>query len=605
MKISTLFLFVYKFFQEYTQYRSRVRTWYVEKLRKFGQFFYVIFGSMSLFILTLEFGFYYPESWRPILETSIQLVILYFIAYEILHLIFTEKNYLLYIKIHRIEIVILFLLVLEFFLRESISQILATYRISGNEATLYFLSFNQVLFLFSHFAHFIRQRTIYTSKKLNHSIVFVGSFAVIILLGFVFLQFPKSMNGNLRSIDIFFTTVSATCVTGLSTLDISSSFTISGQLILLLLIQVGGLGLMTLTSYFSIVLAGQIRVSDQLLVKDLFSEDSISRAKSILRNITLQTIFLESVGACFLFFSLPEGFSDDMAYKIYFSIFHAISAFCNAGFSLLPTGMDTEGFRNSWSFLGTLMMLIMLGGIGFPVLVQIRSALFFKKGKPFRWSIATLLAIYTTSFLLLVGTISFFSIESNGSLQNQSISEKVLSSIFFSVTTRTAGFNNLDMSLLSTPILFLSFFLMWVGASPISTGGGIKTTTFALSFLNILNEIRGKEKMEWKGRTIAQASIARASATVVLSLFVIFTAIFTLLFTEKAEFLQICFEVVSAFGTVGLSLNLTPHLTDYGKVIICIVMFVGRVGILSLLIAFTRKTKNLSYQYPNEYVVVG
>ncbi|MGE8720512.1 TrkH family potassium uptake protein [Leptospira terpstrae] len=605
MKFKRLLIFLHRFFLYLQLLRFEIRKFYMEHLRFIGRALYILFGFLSVAILLLDFGFYYPEEWKSYVTFSIRSLVTFFILYESIHLVFTNKRWREYVSLHKIELIILSMLGLEFIYEKNIVAILKSYHISGDDTTLIFLSANQVLFLFSNLAHFYRLSRNHDSKKLNPSIVFVSSFAFIILLGVCLLHFPKSTNGTVRSIDIIFTTISATCVTGLSTVDLGTQFTLTGQLVVLLLIQVGGLGLMTLTSFFSIFLAGKVSVSDTMMIKDLLSEETMGRAKEILKQITLQTLFIESVGALLLFYSFPENFPIALSEKIYYSIFHSISAFCNAGFSLMPNGLATEAFKHSEGFLSVIMFLIILGGLGFPVLFQIRTRLFNPFDFKFRWSVTSKLVFWTTGFLLLFGWISYYFLEGNSSLKGLTTAEQIFHSLFYSVTTRTAGFNTLDLNQMGFPITFISFFLMWVGASPVSTGGGIKTTTFAISLLNITNQIRGKERMEIDHRTIANSSIARASATIVLSLFVIFTAIFCLLLTENANFIDLCYEVVSAFGTVGLTRSLTPHLSDYGKIIICSVMFVGRVGILTLLVALSKKVDHISYEYPKEYVVVG
>lgn len=577
----------------------------MDYLRPTGRLLYIFFGFLSVTILILDFGFYYPDEWKPYVTICIRTLVSFFICYESFHLLFTNKKWKEYLKLHKIELIILIMLGLEIIYEKNIVEVLKSYHISGEDTTLIFLSANQFLFLFSNLAHFFRLSRNHDSKKLNPSIVFVSSFAFIILLGICFLHFPKSTIGSVKSIDLVFTTISATCVTGLSTIDISTQFSLTGQLVILLLIQVGGLGLMTLTSFFSIFLTGKVSVSDTMMIKDLLSEETMGRAKEILKQITLQTLIIEFIGAILLFNSFPKNYPIELSKKIYYSIFHSISAFCNAGFSLLPNGLNTEAFQRSEGFLSVIMFLIVMGGLGFPVLFQMRSRLSNPLDYKFRWSVTSKLVFWTTGCLLLFGWISYYYLEQDNSLKGLTTSEQIFHSLFYSVTTRTAGFNTLELGQMGLPITFISFFLMWVGASPVSTGGGIKTTTFAISLLNITNEIRGKDRMEIDHRTIANSSIARASATIVLSLFVIFTAIFCLLLTENANFIDLCFEVVSAFGTVGLTRGLTPHLSDYGKIIICTVMFVGRVGILTLLVALSKKVDRISYEYPKEYVVVG
>ncbi|TGL65342.1 portal protein [Leptospira jelokensis] len=605
MKIKRFFVFLFRIFEFFQLKRFEIRKLYMEHLRFIGRMFYIFFGFLSVAILILDFGFFYPEEWKGSVTLSIRILVGFFIGYETLHILFTEKKWRDYLKLHKIELIILLMLGLEVVYEKNIISILKSYHISGEDTTLIFLSANQILFLFSNLAHFFRLSKKRESKKLNPSIVFVGSFAFIISLGVCFLHFPKSSFGTVNTIDIVFTTISATCVTGLSTIDIGTQFTLTGQLVILLLIQVGGLGLMTLTSFFSIFLTGKGSVSDTLMVKDLLSQETMGRAKETLKQITLQTLIIEFVGAILLFYNFPKNFPVSFPEKIYYSVFHSISAFCNAGFSLMPNGMATEAFRDAEGFLTILMFLIVFGSLGFPVLYQIRTRIFHPKDHKFRWSLTSKLVFRMSALLLIFGWISHLFLEWNISLKGFSVGEKIFHSLFYSVTTRSGGLHTFDLGLMGHPMTFITFFLMWVGGSPVSTGGGIKTTTFAISLLNIINQIRGKDRMEIDHRTIADSTIARASATIVLSLFVIFVSIFCLLLTENAHFIDLCFEVVSAFSTTGLSRGLTPHLTDFGKILICIVMFVGRVGILTLLIALSKKADHTAYEYPKEYVVVG
>ncbi|MDF3821182.1 potassium transporter TrkG [Leptospira sp. 96542] len=605
MKLKKFYVFLIQFFKELETKRHQVRKTYLENYRKYGRFLYTLSGFVSLFILIIEFGFFYPEEWKEFLKLTITYVVLFFLFYEFVSITFTSLPLFEYLLNHKIEIVIITLVFLEIVFEEDLTLFLKQYHLTSGDSALVFLSVTQILFLFSNLAHFFRLSHTYDTKKLNPSILFVFSFAAIIGFGILFLMFPKSTTGEVKFIDILFTTISATCVTGLSTINISNDFTFSGQLVILFLIQIGGLGLMTLTSFFSIFLAGKVSVKDTLLIKDLLSEETMGKAKLILKQITIQTFVIESIGAILLFFHIPDNINLSITQKIYYAIFHSISAFCNAGFSLFENGLQTEGFLETKGFLSVIMLLIVFGGLGFPVILQLKNRLIRWNDPSFRFSVSTKLVLFSSSILWILGFLSYFFLETNNSLAGLEIDNQIFHSLFYSVTTRTAGFNTLELTQMGIPITFVSLFLMWVGASPISTGGGIKTTTIALSFLNILNQIRGKERMEIQNRTVAPSSINRAGATIVLSLFVIFFAIFLLVLTEKIPFLDLCFEVVSAFGTVGLTRGVTVELSENGKLVICFVMFIGRVGILTLLVAFAKKAKHLSYKYPEEYVVVG
>ncbi len=591
--------------RELEKSKHLIRNFYFVYFRKTGRFVYTLAGIISLFILIFEYGFYYSSEWVPTVSLTVTTLVNFFLIYELASFLFSSKKSIEYLLDHKLQIVIIFLILVERLFQENIQNLRSLYHLTGNDTTLIFLSTNQILLIFANLAHFYRLSRFYNAKNINPSFIFLGSFAAIIFIGSLFLHFPKATTRPVATIDIVFTAVSATCVTGLSTITISDDFTITGQLIILLMIQIGGLGLMTLTSFFSFFLAGQASVNDKLLLKDLLSEESIGKVKGLLKQIAYQTFFIELIGAIILYITFPKDYQISESEKIYSSIFHSISAFCNAGFSILPLGLNDPAFVQTESFLSTIMILIMLGGIGFPVIAQLRRWMFHGNDPTFRFSIASRLVIGTSLLLWIFGGLSYFILEQSYTLKGLSLPDQIFHSMFYSVTTRTAGFNTLDLTRMGIPITFISFFLMWVGASPISTGGGIKTTTLAISFFNIINQIRGKQNLEIHFRSIAPSTIARASASIVLSLFVIFTAIFGLVMLESAPFLDLCFEVVSAFGTVGLTRGITPNLTYASKIIICMVMFVGRVGILTLLIAFSKKAESYSYKYPTEYVVVG
>ncbi len=290
---------------------------------------------------------------------------------------------------------------------------------------------------------------------------------------------------------------------------------------------------------------------------------------------------------------------------LWLGIFHSISAFNNAGFSLFPNGLAESFFDGGKLYLIVIMLLITFGGLGFPVVGEIAKNLFTPENVNVRLSVFSKLVIIISFSFFIIGATSYYFLEENYTLKGLPLSEKIFHSIFYSITTRTAGFNTLAISDMGTPMVFFSFLLMWVGASPNSTGGGIKTSTFAVSFLHIFDLVKGRNRLDIFNRTISPASISRASATIVLSLFVIFIAIFSMVVVESFPFLDICFEVVSAFGTVGLTRGITPNLSDSSKIVISIVMFMGRVGVLTILIAFSPKSKVVNYRYPVEYVVVG
>ncbi|MBE7413054.1 MAG: portal protein [Leptospiraceae bacterium] len=601
-KVKIQFLY---FLESINDFGKRIRILYHENLYGLGKFVFALSGTISIATLLIEFGFYYPVEWAPKIRFINSFAINYLLAYETISFLFTRERYRIYAKTHKIEIIISILVLLQKVFEKDIIEYLKLGEIGTNEAALLFLSINQLFLIFSNATRFFRSTRIYSLNRINPSLVFLLSFAFVILVGFSALHLPKAQKVSVRSIDILFTVVSATCVTGLSTLDISQSFTKFGQFIILFLIQIGGLGLMTLTTFFAIFLAGQSSVTDRLLMKDLLSEDALGKVTGIIRQVAIQTLAIEGIGAALLFRYMPVEANLTFSEKLFSAIFHAISAFCNAGFSLFSNNMGESFLFSNKPFLSVIMFLIVMGGLGFPVMSEVIKR-FISPNNPYkRLSISSKLVIITTGVLIALGAIAYLSLEQKFTLQNLNIQDRVFHSLFYSISTRTAGFNTLSLSSMGVPMVFFSLFLMWVGASPNSTGGGIKTSTFAVALLHILDLVKGKDRLEIFKRTISPASISRASASIVLSFFIIFVAIFALILNEKFEFLDISYEVVSAFGTVGLTRGITPSLSDFGKIIISVVMFSGRVGIFTMFVAFTPKAKIPKYKYPIEYVVVG
>jgi Trk-type K+ transport system membrane component len=363
---------------------------------------------------------------------------------------------------------------------------------------------------------------------------------------------------------------------------------------------------MTLTSFFSFYLAGRASLTQQMFMKELLSEDSLTEAKNIIRSIALMTFSIEAAGAVNLYFSIPASLVPDAGDRLFVAIFTSISAFCNAGFSLFPDSLYSLSLQSPYSIY-TVMLLIILGGLGFPVLRDILSVLRFRRHHTMRRRLefTSRIVLLTTVIMLVTGFLGIILLEDDGVLAGLSGQQYWLHSLFYAVTPRTAGFNTISVSQFGTPLTFFTLLLMWIGASPVSTAGGIKTTTIAVALIHIVNVLRGKTRIEIFKRSISETTIIRAYSTVLLSLMVIFAGIFVISIFEKKDFLDIAFEVVSAYGTVGLSRGITADLSLASKLILCVIMLTGRVGVLTFLISIVPSAKEQRYRYPSEYVVVG
>lgn len=455
---------------------------------------------------------------------------------------------------------------------------------------------------------------------LNPAQLFVLSFLIIIVIGGLLLMLPEATTGEIEFIDALFTSTSAVSVTGLACIDTGLEYTRFGQTIIAMLIQVGGIGIMTFTSYFSYFFKGGSTYESQLIMRDMTNSNKIAEVFGTLRKIILLTFLIETIGGLFIYFSLDAKVISSFGDRVFFSFFHSISGFCNAGFSTLSAGLYETGFKFNYSLHLTLAFLFIIGGIGFPImfntftyfkhLLYNRIIPFTRKAKviykPWVINLNTKIILTTTLILIIVGTASFYFFEQNNSLQEHQGFGKFVTAFFGGVTPRTAGFNTVDYSTLSIPTILITILLMWIGASPASTGGGIKTTTFALATMNILSVARGKFRLELFKREIADKSIMRAFAIIGLSLIVIGVGTFCLVYLEPDKNItQLTFEVFSAYSTVGLSMGVTTHLGDGGKLVLILVMFIGRVSMLSLLIAVVRQTKQLKYRYPSEEILIN
>ena len=440
--------------------------------------------------------------------------------------------------------------------------------------------------------------------------VSILSFSAIIVLGTMLLMLPASSTvGKLNFVDAFFTAVSATCVTGLTVVDTGSTFSIFGQLVILLLIQIGGLGIMTLSTVFVLLAGRRPTLAGRLLIQDSFTHSGERGVSAILRDVVLFTAAFELFGTVVLFFRfLPE---NEVGYAVYSAFFHAVSAFCNAGFSLLSDSFVS--YREDWILNVTLSFLIISGGIGFLVLSELKRHFPYNRRRWSRLSLHSKMVLSATFFLIVAGTVSIFFMEWHNTLAAFSIPERVMASFFQAVSARTAGFNTLAVGNLANETLFLFILLMFIGASPGSCGGGIKTTTFSSLVILGISRLRGRKSPQLFQRTISQASIGKAISVVLVSAFIIILGTFLILMTEigevshiqsRGKFLELFFEVISAFGTVGLSTGLTPALTGIGKLIISMVMFTGRLGPLMIAIAVSRREIYRHY-YAEENIMAG
>jgi trk system potassium uptake protein len=429
------------------------------------------------------------------------------------------------------------------------------------------------------------------------------SFLIAILIGTGLLLMPiSSTTGNTTTLTgALFTATSATCVTGLVVYDTGTHFSRFGQIVILILIQIGGLGIMTISTSFAILTGQRLSLRGVSIMQNVIDEVSSFDMLRLIKNIILVTFLFEIVGMVSLFTAFINNYSS-VGEAIFSSVFHSISAFCNAGFSLYPDSFMR--YHGHLTVNLTTMILIILGGIGFSVLVDLRRNL-LDKFQPSRFTLHSKIVVITTSILLLLGFLLFFVAEYNHTMTGFSIKDRILGSLFQSVTTRTAGFNTIETAELSESSSFISMILMFIGASPGSTGGGIKTTSFAIIILSVIAILTGNKDVVLFKRKIAESLIKRVMALVAVSMTLLFFVIFMLMMLEPFSFEHLIFEAFSAFGTVGLSMGITPHLTEAGRILITMLMYFGRVGPLTFIFALSRFKLQSGFLYSEEKISVG
>jgi trk system potassium uptake protein TrkH len=439
------------------------------------------------------------------------------------------------------------------------------------------------------------------------------SFATLILIGTLLFMLPAAANGpRLAPADALFTATSATCVTGLVVVDTGSRLSLFGQWVVLVLIQCGGLGIMTFSTVLILAIGGRFSFTGRRVVQDTFTHGPDTQLPSLIRHVVMFTLVLEAVGAALLFIRFSGVYQPSKA--LYFAIFHAISSFCNAGFSLYSQSF--VDFRGDLLVNLTVGSLVIFGGVGFLVLLELKRRLFRpgQAGRARRLSVHSKLVLTLTLLFLTAGTLGFLVFEWNDSMVGLSLSTKLLTAFFQSVTTRTAGFNTLDFGKMANVTLLLTVLLMFVGASSGSTGGGIKINTLGVLFAMSRSRLRGEEATSIFHRTLTPETVGRAISVFVVAVIVIYAATMALTVSESGTamheesrglFLELLFEVVSAFGTVGLSVGVTSKLSSLGKLILVVVMFVGRLGPLSIAVALSGKESRSRFQYAEENVMIG
>jgi trk system potassium uptake protein TrkH len=438
----------------------------------------------------------------------------------------------------------------------------------------------------------------------------ICSYLIVILAGTVLLSIPAaSTGGALTPIDALFSATSALCVTGLTVVDTGTRFTVFGKSVILVLIQLGGLGVMTFSVFLFLFLGRGLGTRGRWIITESFTPAPIREVGNLLRSVFLFTFIMEGAGAVLLYLFWRREMHAPAA--IFASVFHSVSAFCNAGFSFFATSF--ERYRGSLLLNGTILALIVIGGIGFPVIYELaRRVSIRRRRRRATLSLHSRMVLSTTAILIASGGVLFYLLERGNAVAALPWREKLLGALFQSVTARTAGFNTLDVSSLTGATLFILIMLMFIGASPGSCGGGIKTTSLAVFSAIFKSRVRGRDTVSIFHRTLPEETVSRTFSIFILAVVTVTAGVILLLVTGlhagdpgRERFLAYVFEAVSAFGTVGLSMGVTATLAGPGKLVLIVLMFVGRVGLLTIAYVVTRRQRLGTYRYAEEKVMIG
>lgn len=447
-------------------------------------------------------------------------------------------------------------------------------------------------------------------RRMRPGLLVIMSFTLAAVIGAILLMLPAASTGDsLSPVDALFTSTSAICVTGLIVVDTGTAFTMFGKSVIIALIQLGGLGVMTFSVFLFLFLGKGLGTRQRWIMTETFTPAPIKDIRNLIKSIFIFTFAVEAAGLVSLFLFWQREMPALQA--LHKSIFHAVSAFCNAGFSTYRTSFTS--YRSSAWINMTIMILIVAGGLGFPVIYELRNRILYRKQhRRVPVSLHSKMVVSVTAILILAGWLLIFLMEMGGEMSSLPLKGKLFASLFQSVTARTAGFNTLDMQALGPAALFVIVMLMFIGASPGSTGGGIKTTSLAVFAAIFTTKIKGRRAISLFRRTIPDDVISRALAVFVLAVIVVSTGLILLLVTQMGSiksgseyFLAYLFEAVSAFGTVGLSMGVTSTLTTAGKLVIIVLMLLGRVGLLTVAYVVTRHEHSRLFKYAEEKVMIG
>lgn len=559
-----------------------------------------LLALLAIAALLLEHGFDIPPETKAAVRRLLELVLLTFVGLGLLRLA-TRDDRRAFLREHRLDAVVWGVVLLGFAGRRGgFASPFVLFGLDPDDFAGAWLVATQGLIVVSILLGALRDSRRLVGRRVQPQLVILASFGVLIAVGTGLLLLPRATHApGIGFVDALFTAASAASVTGLTVVDTATAFTPLGQAFLLALIQAGGLGIMTLTTFFAFAFSGGT-LRQYASLQSLLGDQSLGHIRSTLAQIALVTLGLETAGAAILYRHLPDSAVTE-AGRLFSAVFHSVSAFCNAGFALHGRNLAASGLAENVVVQLTVTLLVVAGGLGFPVLAALGAA---AVGRRRRLGLHVQLVLAASGLLLLLGTAGLYLLEPGGGALGASGGDRLFAAFFHSASARTAGFNTVDLSQLAPATLFVLMILMWIGGSPASTAGGIKTTTAAVALLTVASIAGGKERVELFRRRLGDASIQRAFATVVVSVFLLSLSILALLALERKPPLDLAFEAVSALSTVGLSTGITPALGTGAKLLLAALMLAGRVGLLGCVLAATPLRRDARHEYAREDVLI-
>ena len=600
-------MFLFKNRDEYNGKRRIHIVTNKDRIRRILQLSSLVISIITIACIFCYHGMYITTAIKSLIRWIIYGSLLFYVAKYFI-LLFYSLHRTEYLKKSWVEFVIIIFLIFQFI---SINIFHFNIVNSDNFENIY-LIFIQFYFLIIVLIELAKMSSTLGKYHLSPPILMVASFLFLIIIGTILLMMPRMTTNGISFIDALFTATSASCITGLSVVSTSYCFTIKGQIVILVLIQLGGMSILSFATFFSTFLSrSMVGLRYQYMIRDMMSADRLSDSVSLLRSIVLTTFIIELAGVALLFtYWKSTGFFISDKQNLFFSIFYTVSAFNNGGFVLIDDSLLNLGVYGSYFPQVVIMTLVFLGGIGFVTIRDFFSYRYIRERKKFLWkSLMPQTKIVLRVTFLIIGfcSILFFIIEYNGVLKDvNGLGNKIFTSIFQITTCRTSGFNVLDVNMMKLSTIIMILVTIFIGGSPSSTGGGIKTTTLFIVMRSVIATIQGKKNIEFDHKAISPTLVEKATTILLLSSAFILISCFLLTIVQSdVKLLHALFETSSAFTTCGLSTGECANWNWMSKLILIVNMYCGRIGTLTMAFALTRHKKESPHQYPDLYIMLG